>query len=155
MTTPLPEFAARHIGPRDADIEAMLQVVGHPSLDALVDAAIPAKIRAGEALGIEPADSEAAVLAQLPDPPDLPAPAAIGGDHLRAKSGGQGGRAVGGAAVGHHDLVHARAAKALQTTPKSPALVSGRHDHREPPWSLRGADRDGQPGSPGGKGQEQ
>ena len=65
MTTPLPEFAARHIGPRDADIEAMLQVVGHPSLDALVDAAIPAKIRAGEALGIEPADSEAAVLAQL------------------------------------------------------------------------------------------
>ena len=65
MTTPLPEFAARHIGPRDADIEAMLQVVGHPSLDALVDAAIPAKIRAGEALGIELADSEAAVLAQL------------------------------------------------------------------------------------------
>jgi len=65
VTTPLPEFAARHIGPRDADIEAMLQVVGHPSLDALVDAAIPAKIRAGEALGIEPADSEAAVLAQL------------------------------------------------------------------------------------------
>ena len=65
MTTPLPAFAARHIGPRDADIEAMLQVVGHPSLDALVDAAIPAKIRAGEALGIEPADSEAAVLAQL------------------------------------------------------------------------------------------
>ena len=65
MTTPLPEFAARHIGPRDADIEAMLQVVRHPSLDALVDAAIPAKIRAGEALGIEPADSEAAVLAQL------------------------------------------------------------------------------------------
>jgi len=65
VTTPLPEFAARHIGPRDADIEAMLQVVGHPSLDALVDAAIPAKIRAGEALGIELADSEAAVLAQL------------------------------------------------------------------------------------------
>jgi len=65
VTTPLPEFAARHIGPRDADIEAMLQVVRHPSLDALVDAAIPAKIRAGEALGIEPADSEAAVLAQL------------------------------------------------------------------------------------------
>ncbi|GAA1785417.1 aminomethyl-transferring glycine dehydrogenase [Nostocoides veronense] len=65
MTTPLPDFTARHIGPREADVEAMLRVVGQYSLEALVDAAIPSSIRAEAPLGIEPAASEAAVIAQL------------------------------------------------------------------------------------------
>ena len=65
MTTPLPDFTARHIGPREADVEAMLRVVGQSSLEALVDAAIPSSIRAEAPLGIDPAASEAAVIAQL------------------------------------------------------------------------------------------
>ena len=43
---PDPEpFQSRHIGPDAADTEAMLKVVGAPSLDALMDEAIPARIR--------------------------------------------------------------------------------------------------------------
>ena len=37
----LPDFATRHIGPSEADQRRMLDVVGHPSLEALVDAALP------------------------------------------------------------------------------------------------------------------
>jgi glycine dehydrogenase len=61
----LPSFAARHIGPADADISQMLEVVGHPSLAALAEAAMPAAIRATSALDLAAADSEAAVLAEL------------------------------------------------------------------------------------------
>ena len=39
MTESLSPFVARHIGPRDGDHAAMLDVVGVPSLDALVDTA--------------------------------------------------------------------------------------------------------------------
>ena len=45
MTTPLDtrnEFIARHIGPRDADTQAMLDLLGHASLDALTDSVVPA-----------------------------------------------------------------------------------------------------------------
>ncbi|MGB2934140.1 MAG: glycine dehydrogenase (aminomethyl-transferring), partial [Nostocoides sp.] len=65
MTLSLPAFAARHIGPREDDLDAMLQVVGAASLEALAAAAIPDDIRAAAALDIEPAASEAAVLDQL------------------------------------------------------------------------------------------
>ena len=61
----LPAFAARHIGPGEADVAAMLEVVGRSSLDDLVDTAVPAGIRGAERLGIEPADSEEAVLEEL------------------------------------------------------------------------------------------
>ena len=40
-------FVGRHIGPREDDVAAMLETVGHESLEALVDAAVPASIRAG------------------------------------------------------------------------------------------------------------
>ena len=49
-----PGFVARHIGPDDAEIAAMLRVVGAASLDDLADRAVPAAIRAA--------------------PPELPAP---------------------------------------------------------------------------------
>ena len=49
MTLSLPAFAARHIGPREDDLDAMLQVVGAASLEALAAAAIPDDIRAAEA----------------------------------------------------------------------------------------------------------
>ena len=65
MTTPMPEFVSRHVGPRDADIARMLDLIGHPSLDALTEAAIPASIRSGERLDIEAAASESAVIAEL------------------------------------------------------------------------------------------
>ena len=61
----LPAFVARHIGPRDEDVAAMLTVVGRDSLDDLMDAAVPDGIRALEALDIEPAASEAAVVQEL------------------------------------------------------------------------------------------
>ena len=48
-TTPeLPAFARRHIGPREDDVAAMLDVVGRSSLDDLVDTAVPGGIRAAE-----------------------------------------------------------------------------------------------------------
>jgi glycine dehydrogenase len=61
----LPEFVRRHIGPSEPDIDRMLAVVGHPSLEALADAALPASIRAPQPLAIEPAASEAAVVPEL------------------------------------------------------------------------------------------
>ena len=38
-------FAPRHIGPSPAERDAMLQAIGAPSLDGLIDQAIPASIR--------------------------------------------------------------------------------------------------------------
>jgi len=38
-------FSSRHIGPDAEETAAMLKAVGAPSLDALIDEAIPARIR--------------------------------------------------------------------------------------------------------------
>ncbi len=65
MPQSLPAFVSRHVGPRDGDVTTMLATIGKAGLDELVDAAIPAGIRADEPLGIEPAASETDVLAQL------------------------------------------------------------------------------------------
>ena len=58
-------FAARHIGPRAADLDRMLEVIGAPSLDALMDEAIPAGIRLPAPLALPDAESEAAFLARM------------------------------------------------------------------------------------------
>ena len=64
-------FAGRHIGPDDDDIARMLDVVGQPSLDALLDAVVPESIRTREPLGLADVlpgagqGDEAAVLARL------------------------------------------------------------------------------------------
>ena len=61
-------FADRHIGPRGAEIESMLEALGLPALDALVDRAVPAAIRSDETgggLDLPPAASEAAALVEL------------------------------------------------------------------------------------------
>ncbi|MGL5865676.1 MAG: aminomethyl-transferring glycine dehydrogenase [Dermatophilaceae bacterium] len=63
--TTLPAFTGRHIGPRDRDIDEMLTVVGHGSLADLVGTALPHSIRTNQALDIEPAASESAVLTEL------------------------------------------------------------------------------------------
>ncbi len=58
-------FAARHIGPRDTEIDRMLETVGYPSLDALIDAAVPVAIRDDRPLDLPPAASELGALAEL------------------------------------------------------------------------------------------
>ncbi len=63
--TPSDAFAARHNSPADADIAKMLAVLGQPSLDALIDATVPAGIRFNRALDLPPAASESAALAEL------------------------------------------------------------------------------------------
>ncbi len=62
---PTGAFAARHIGPRPGDVERMLAAVGQPSLDALVDAAVPEVVRDRAALDLPAAAGEAEVLAAL------------------------------------------------------------------------------------------
>jgi glycine dehydrogenase len=63
----LNEFAARHIGPRAADVEAMLGVLGYPTLDAFVDAVVPEQIRLRERLDLPRGKTEAHVLATMRD----------------------------------------------------------------------------------------
>src|SRR5690606_25434871 len=57
--------AARHIGPRPAEREHLLATVGYPSLDALVDAAVPPAIRESEPLDLPPALTEPQMLEQM------------------------------------------------------------------------------------------
>ena len=58
-------FVSRHVAPSATEIEAMLAVVGEPSLDALMAATIPAAIRAETPLPLPEAIDEAAVIAEL------------------------------------------------------------------------------------------
>src|SRR5665648_168257 len=58
-------FLDRHIGPRPDDVARMLERIGAPSLDALIDQAVPAAIRTARPLDLPPARSEAEVLAAL------------------------------------------------------------------------------------------
>ena len=65
LLAPLDTFERRHNGSADADIAEMLRTVGYPSLDALTDAAVPAKIRLKRPLRLPAAASETAALAEL------------------------------------------------------------------------------------------
>src|SRR6266436_5531364 len=58
-------FVRRHIGPSQADIQQMLAVCGFPSLDALIDAAVPAQIRLRRPLNLPPSRSEHGLLTEL------------------------------------------------------------------------------------------
>ena len=59
------DFAARHIGPGEGEVEHMLRRLGHASLDALTEAAVPRAIAWTERLDLPEAVSEPEVLAQL------------------------------------------------------------------------------------------
>jgi glycine dehydrogenase len=63
--SPSDVFAPRHLGPRDADVAAMLATLGHASLDELVAATVPARIRLGRALDLGPALTEHELLEEL------------------------------------------------------------------------------------------
>ncbi|MDM8347362.1 aminomethyl-transferring glycine dehydrogenase [Pseudomonas sp. sp1636] len=59
------EFIARHIGPRDADVAAMLEVLGFESLDALIASVIPDSIKGSSVLELSDGLSEADALAKI------------------------------------------------------------------------------------------
>ena len=58
-------FADRHIGPRPAEVEAMLAAVGFDSLEALMSAAVPGGIRSAAALSLPEAATETQVAREL------------------------------------------------------------------------------------------
>ncbi len=64
LLAPTDSFARRHLGPDAAEQAAMLKVLGQPSLDALVDRAVPAHIRR-DAMDLPAAIGETAALAEL------------------------------------------------------------------------------------------
>ncbi|WP_277374209.1 aminomethyl-transferring glycine dehydrogenase [Pseudomonas sp. AA-38] len=59
------EFIARHIGPREADTAAMLELLGYDSVDALTNAVIPESIKGTSILDAQPGLSEADALAKI------------------------------------------------------------------------------------------
>ena len=65
MTAHPDVFVERHIGPRPEDVGAMLETLGYPSLDAFIDAVVPADIRSRRPLGIPAGQSEQAALAEI------------------------------------------------------------------------------------------
>ena len=64
-STSEPGFAARHIGPSPAEQAEMLAIVGAPSVEALLDEAIPPAIRRRDPLPLPPAEREHDYLARL------------------------------------------------------------------------------------------
>ncbi|QNN47356.1 aminomethyl-transferring glycine dehydrogenase [Thermomonas brevis] len=58
-------FIERHIGPNDAEIAAMLKVVGHDSLEAFTDAIVPASIKSATPLALPESMTEVDALAKI------------------------------------------------------------------------------------------
>ncbi len=58
-------FVDRHIGPNDAEIAHMLGVIGQPSLDAMTDAIVPAKIKSAAPLALPDSVTEVDALAKI------------------------------------------------------------------------------------------
>ena len=65
LLAPSDTFAPRHLGPRSADIAAMLATLGLGSLAELADATVPASIRLGRPLELGPALTEHRLLEEL------------------------------------------------------------------------------------------
>jgi glycine dehydrogenase len=62
---PTGEFVPRHIGPNQADVSAMLELLGYDTLDALIDATVPESIRLRRPLAIHDGMSEYEALSAL------------------------------------------------------------------------------------------
>jgi glycine dehydrogenase len=58
-------FVARHVAPSDAEIAAMLEVVGAATLDDLAARTVPSTIRIQQAMDLPPPIDEAATIAEL------------------------------------------------------------------------------------------
>jgi glycine dehydrogenase len=55
---PTDRFEERHVGPSEAEVREMLDLVGYPSLDALIEATVPESIRLRRPLELPPARGE-------------------------------------------------------------------------------------------------
>lgn len=62
---PPERFAGRHIGPGEMDTTAMLETIGLPSLDRLIEETVPSAIRLGTALELPPAETEDGYLRRI------------------------------------------------------------------------------------------
>jgi glycine dehydrogenase len=60
-------FTDRHLGPRPAERDQMLATIGVPTLEALMDEALPASIRLGKPLSLPDGESEFEFLSRLHD----------------------------------------------------------------------------------------
>lgn len=58
-------FSRRHVGPSDEDARLMLQSIGLPSLDALVESTVPSNILSSKPLDLQPAMSETEALSAI------------------------------------------------------------------------------------------
>ncbi len=58
-------FASRHLGPTESETEQMLKVLGMETVDALIDAAVPAGIRLSQPLEVDAALSETDALKKI------------------------------------------------------------------------------------------
>ncbi|MES2304841.1 MAG: aminomethyl-transferring glycine dehydrogenase [Gemmatimonadota bacterium] len=58
-------FVPRHIGPTSADVQAMLDTLGYPTLNAFIDAVVPASIRMANPLKLPAGQGEHEVLATM------------------------------------------------------------------------------------------
>jgi glycine dehydrogenase len=65
LVAPLDTFARRHNGPDAPATAEMLDLLDYPSLDALIDAAVPPQIRLAKPLNLPAAASESAALGEL------------------------------------------------------------------------------------------
>src|SRR6185436_783150 len=63
--SPADSFVPRHVGPSEAEVAEMLEVIGYSSLDELIDATIPAGIRFRRPLAIHGGRSEHEALAAM------------------------------------------------------------------------------------------
>src|SRR3984893_13770063 len=59
---PAESFVPRHVGPDERDVAEMLKTLGFASLDALIDATVPGKIRLRQGLGLPKGLTELEVL---------------------------------------------------------------------------------------------
>src|SRR5262249_12362351 len=60
-----PSFVERHVGPSSEDIRAMLGQIGYDSLESLIDATIPEKLRFRKTLALPEGETEFEVLRKL------------------------------------------------------------------------------------------
>src|SRR5688500_16933275 len=65
LLAPTDSFPRRHLGPNEEETGQMLETIGLPSLDALIDAAVPEKIRLRQPLALPEGRGEYETLAEL------------------------------------------------------------------------------------------
>src|ERR1043165_441424 len=58
-------FVQRHIGPGTSEVSEMLKLCGFPTLDALIDSAVPSRIRFNKSLNLPASRSEHGLLLEL------------------------------------------------------------------------------------------